>query len=691
MTVIDRTHFVAASPGSSVAMDTSSVAASAASSSSSGSFAAASGLTGGPVVVGEVAANVGRGGAVCPAMPGAVASAVSFRPVAHAPGQVVAVGGESARTGRDLLRDVRAVAARLPPAGPGSEILVVCGDRYHVAVAALAAWERGHAVALPPNGAPETVRELRRRPGVALLLHDTDADDEFDVRPWLAAADDLALGTCPEELAAIDGARVLATVYTSGSTGAHQPCPKTAAQLLGEAATLARCFGVAADRRVIATVPPHHLYGLLFSVLMPLAAGASFVRDTPLHAETVAATARRHAADVLVSVPIHLRSLTVLDAGELPPLWQVFSSGAALPAETAEALGSRLGLAVTEIYGASETGGIAWRRYVPSAGASGEVASANEPGPEDMSEAPAWQPLPGVAVDADASGRLLLRSPFLPPDAPTPFVCADQVELCADGRFRLLGRRDGVLKIGGKRVALAEVEQRLLAQPWLADAAVAALAAPGPRGQEIVAAVVARDGEQGDAEVVARVRHGLLQWFDPVVVPRRIKVVPRLPREPSGKLTRASLIALFERGAGPPRADFVIREHARTGDRHRFAVHVPVDLGFFRGHFAGYPVLPGVAQVAALVLGRVRALHPEFGEPRAIPRLKFRRPIAPGDELELHLTIDGERRRVHFEIARAGEVCSAGVLDFAGEFAAGALAPEGAEADPSDMSGGSCV
>ena len=641
----------------------------------------------------------------------------SFRPVAHTAAQVVALGAEHPRTGGDLLRDVRAVAAQLPPAGPGSEVLVVCGDRYHVAVVVLAAWERGHAVALPPNGAPETVRALRRRPGVVALLHDTDAADPSDLRPWIAAAPEQGLES--PGLAAIAGARVLATVYTSGSTGTHQPCSKTATQLLGEAAALARCFGVDAGRRVIATVPPHHLYGLLFSVLMPLAAGASFVRETPLHAETVAATARRHHADVLVSVPIHLRSLTVLDPGELPPLWQVFSSGAALPAETAAALRGHLGLAVTEIYGASETGGIAWRRHrapelraTEGAAGDGRVAEGSgdvratdgagpdEPGAEDMSEAPAWQPLPGVSVEADASGRLLLRSPFLPPDAAVPFVCADQIERGEDGRFRLLGRRDGVLKIGGKRVALAEVEQRLLAQPGLADAAVAAVVAAGPRGQEIVAAVVPRDLNLDPAEVVAQVRHGLLQWFDPVVVPRRIKVTTRLPREPSGKLTRASLLALFDRGGGkdgPPRTEFVIRGHSQTGDLHRFGVQVPLDLAFFRGHFAGFPVLPGVAQVVALVLARVRALHPELDEPRALSRLKFRRTIAPGDELQLQLQIDAVRRRVSFTIYRAsggsgaGEVCSAGLLDYAGEFALAPLSRAACEADLSDMSGGTCV
>jgi hypothetical protein len=292
---------------------------------------------------------------------------------------------------------------------------------------------------------------------------------------------------------------------------------------------------------------------------------------------------------------------------------------------------------VTEIFGASETGRhrvAAARRRTTSGGA--------------------WQPLPGVTVDGGREGRMLLRSPFVPPDAPRPLACADQIEVTGDGRFHLLGRRDGVLKIGGKRVALAEVERgcwrsrgsstrRSRRSRWGSRGAGDRRGGGGP--------------DAGDAaEVVARVRHGLLQWFDPVVVPRRIRVVPRLPREANGKLTRARCWQLFER-PGAPRTEFVIREHTQVGPKHRFAVQVPVDLAFFRGHFAGYPVLPGVAQDGAGARP-VRALHPELGEPRKISRLKFagrsRRVTSSSCGC-----VDG-RGRVVFEIARGARRAAPG-------------------------------
>ncbi|MBZ5708875.1 AMP-binding protein [Nannocystis pusilla] len=601
----------------------------------------------------------------------------SFVPLVYTdPAARVAVGEAGPRSAGELMRDASLVAERLPPARPGSEVLVVCGDRYHLAVTALGAWLRGHAVALPPNAQPAAVRELAGRPDVVALIHDSDLADAQDVREWLSghALGVMADPTWPEALPAD---RRLAVVYTSGSTGDHQPCAKTAGQLLGEAQALAATFALAAGEVALATVPPYHLYGLLFGVLAPLAAGAAFARETPLHAETVARAAREVGATVLVSTPAHLRGLTVLQRGDLPPLRRVFSSGAPLPRATADELLAQLGLAVTEVYGSSETGGIGWRRHEQVLG--------------DMSPEPAWTPLPGVAVEVAAEGRLLLRSPFLAPDAPSPYPCEDRALLDARGGFHLRGRLDGVVKVAGKRVAVAEVEQRLLALPAVADAAVVATETPGARGHELMAAVVARDSGRDAGELVAELRRGLLPWFDPVVVPRRIKVVPALPREPNGKLTKRRLHALLgltaeepaeaERGGSVAAADasgaagdsagaavigFEVRGHVRreAGDAavHEVEVGVPVDLAFFRGHFDGAPVLPGVAQLTALVVPQVAALRPELGRLRQAARLKFTRPIAPGDALVLRLEVRGTS--VRFSLARAGEVVTAGALEY---------------------------
>lgn len=435
----------------------------------------------------------------------------------HQAPDLVATGPE-ARTADRFLSDARAIAARLPAApaasrGEPSEIILVCHDRYLFAAAMIAAWERGYVIALPPNAQEQTVTALRKSGNVATVVHDVDGMYGIDVRPVVAAAPELAYGA----LAPVPAERRIVVVYTSGTTGAPMACPKTAGQLIGEARLLARTFGITHGERICATVPPHHIYGLLFGVLLPLVSGATFARETVLHAEPLAALVARDQARVLVSVPAHLRALRVLEGGRLPTITRVFSSGAPLPAETARDLGARFGWAVTEVLGSSETGGMAWR---------------DRPGA-------AWTPFEGVVVREGEGGRMLIDSPFLDPGVTRPFVSGDRVAVEPGGTFQHLGRADGVLKIGSTRVSVAELEARLLAIPGVTDAAALPVEVGGARGWESWAAIVAR------GHTPQTIRAALLPWLDPVVIPRRIRIVEALPREPNGKLRRDALRALF--------------------------------------------------------------------------------------------------------------------------------------------------
>jgi 3-hydroxymyristoyl/3-hydroxydecanoyl-(acyl carrier protein) dehydratase len=92
-------------------------------------------------------------------------------------------------------------------------------------------------------------------------------------------------------------------------------------------------------------------------------------------------------------------------------------------------------------------------------------------------------------------------------------------------------------------------------------------------------------------------------------------------------------------------------------------VHVPVDLAYFEGHFEGHAILPGVVQVEVLVARQVATTWPELGAIRKLTRLRFRRPIRPGDDLVLELTRP-ERERVDFDVRRGTEPCTSGTLHF---------------------------
>jgi acyl-coenzyme A synthetase/AMP-(fatty) acid ligase len=309
---------------------------------------------------------------------------------------------------------------------------------------------------------------------------------------------------------------------------------------------------------------------------------------------------------VLVSVPAHLRALKILDVGQLPPLVRVFSSGAPLPPDTAKLLRARFGLAVTEVLGSTETGGIASRVSGP------EIDQADA----EAMQARVWTPLPHVRIGIDVEGRLLVDSPFLPPEGPRPWPTADRIEVVdhvADSpRFRHLGRIDGVVKIGGKRVALAEIERRLLEIPGVEDAAAWVVEVGGARGSETVAMVVA----PGLSPEYLRAE--LRRWLDPVVIPRRLRLVDALPREQSGKLSRRRLLEALD--APKPRVETLeCRLLADVGtakggecpkqdgdaDKAVFTVYVPRDLYCLRGHFRAQPIVPGVVQ---LELARSQAL-----------------------------------------------------------------------------------
>lgn len=334
--------------------------------------------------------------------------------------------------------------------------------------------------------------------------------------------------SCSEEFrqkvtAAIPAAQPLVRLMTSGSSGAPQLHQKTAGQLLSEASMLGRMMQLSPESVVFPTVAGHHLYGLLFGVLAPWLAGASLddsrvSHPEHFHPEEVARRMHGIRATHWISVPAHLVTFAQRGA-QLLGLREIVSSAAVLSPGGAQALEELTGARVRDILGSTETGGIATR-----------LTSRQE----------LWTPLPGVYVAVSDEGRLLVDSPYssLPPWAPT----GDRAELVESERFRHLGREDGIIKVGGRRLSLFEIEAAARSIPGVIDAVAARQATAGLRG---VRSWLFVESEMTAAEVRGALRRRLEAAF----VPRRIRVLARLPRDERGKVSRAVLERLMEEGS----------------------------------------------------------------------------------------------------------------------------------------------
>jgi 3-hydroxymyristoyl/3-hydroxydecanoyl-(acyl carrier protein) dehydratase len=96
----------------------------------------------------------------------------------------------------------------------------------------------------------------------------------------------------------------------------------------------------------------------------------------------------------------------------------------------------------------------------------------------------------------------------------------------------------------------------------------------------------------------------------------------------------------------------------------RARVTVPASFPYFRGHFDGMPMVPAVVQLTALVLPLVRERFPGCGALVSMRRLRFRRPILPGETVTIDIAGDAPED-VRFELTVGAARVASGALTFA--------------------------
>ena len=400
----------------------------------------------------------------------------------------------------------------------------------------------------------------------------------------------------------------------------------------------------------LSTVELDHMYGILWRKMLPKAAGCMVDEEVIRAPESLIEKMKNASSVFLVTTPSFLsRFCAYADQYDVPRnCTELVTSGALLTAEVSAAAKRVFGRAPLEIFGSTETGGVAWRRQ-------GENGALRTTHPTNTShETYDWNVFDPVKVCLSPDGRLVVTSPF---SCARKYVMGDGAELSPDGlAFKLLGRRDRLVKINEQRVSLPEMEAKMCALPEVREAALAVL--DGPHGQYLGAVVVleASNAPSHGHAAARALRTKLIPIFPKSAAPKRFRFVFELPRNAQGKVTAESLRRILESDFIEPR----VENAKHTPDRWEADLTFDPDAFYFQGHFPDFPILPGVVQLGtAHHFAEVVERRPlRLSE---VKKLKFSRIVRPNEKVHFSLTRKSPTEYA-FRYSAEDALCSAGTM-----------------------------
>lgn len=342
-------------------------------------------------------------------------------------------------------------------------------------------------------------------------------------------------------------------VYTSGTSGLPKGVELTYGNIQS-CVTAAIEYADLKDRhRFLGIVPPFHSLGLMATVIAPVQLGALVVFQARFSAVAAIKAIREHKLSLVSAVPsmfgalLHLKNASAEDFAHT---YALISGGEPLPPSVAARFAERFGVPLLEGYGLTETcGPICFN--VPKAHRPGSVGRML-PGASAQFVDDDGKPVP-----AGQSGEILLKGPMVMhryhnlPDETAAVIAGDGAfrtgdlgRMDDDGFLYITGRKKEMISVAGEKASPREIEDTLLRNPSVADAAVLGKK-DASRGEVVVAFVIKKEGQAIKADELREFcrNEGLAQWK----CPREIYFVDELPRSPTGKVLKRVLAEQLEK------------------------------------------------------------------------------------------------------------------------------------------------
>ncbi len=327
----------------------------------------------------------------------------------------------------------------------------------------------------------------------------------------------------------LDGDTPAAIIYTSGTTGASKGAVLTHNNFAANAVNLSTMWQISDRDRFLLALPLFHIHALGNGLHCWLASGCRMRLLERFDHRTAVGELRDFRPTLFFGVPtvyVRLLDTPAEAAREIGAAMRLFVSGSApLPVQVFERFRELFNHTILERYGMTET-----------------FMNMSNPYAGERRAGTVGFPLPGISVRIE-DGELFVRGPnvfagyWRRPDATAAaftdgwFRTGDLATRSDDGYYTLLGRKSDLIISAGFNIYPREIEELLLEQPGVAEAAV--VGEPDDvRGEVPVAFIVATDF---DPDALERCCREQLASFK---MPRRFVQVESIPRTALGKVQK---------------------------------------------------------------------------------------------------------------------------------------------------------
>lgn len=409
--------------------------------------------------------------------------------------------------------------------------------------------------------------------------------------------------------------------FTSGSTGTPKKIRKTFHNLAAEAAMHNKMQKDAFNMSpvMIASIAPYHMYGLLWRFLIPMSAGIPIDTDMIFTPEELQTAQHRFEKVLFVTTPSFLDGITKYQNQYefLDNCIGIFSSGSLLNTQTSEKTYKIFGVSPFEVFGSTETGGVAFRQ---------------------QKDGPLWTVFNDVNTTLNENSCIVADSEFC---CVRPFQMSDIVEMQNDRQFLLKTRADRIVKIAEERISLPEYEQKLCSHEFVDNCYVTTV---NQTGRVVIGCVLTLTDagkdfiiSHGRHELITNIKNWLSAYFPNVALPRKIRIVNKIPMNTQGKILKSEITEILRSAVAEPIAQNLINTDTSLSANLIFLG----DSAYFKGHFENCPILPGVIQLHFVIKFIQLFFHKNI-KVYDIIKLKFTNLILP-DTL------------VHFELNKLNE------------------------------------